>query len=67
MLKAYTDVDWAEIIDDKKITSSGTFFLGYRLVSWMSKKLESVSLSTIEAEYIVTESCCTQLLQMNKT
>ena len=32
----------------------------------MSKKQNSVSLSTAEAEYIVAGSCCTQLLWMKK-
>jgi len=37
-LSAYIDVDWARDVDDRKSTSGGTFFLGNRLVSWMSKK-----------------------------
>ena len=32
----------------------------------MSKKQNSISLSTIEAEYIAACSCCTQLLWMQK-
>ena len=32
----------------------------------MSKKQNSVSLSTVEAEYIVVASCCAQLLWMKK-
>ena len=32
----------------------------------MSKKQNYVSLSTVEAEYIVAESCCSQLLWMKK-
>ena len=36
------------------------------LVSWMSKKQNSISLSTVEVEYIVAGSCCTQLLWMQK-
>ena len=32
----------------------------------MSKKQNSMSLSTAEVEYIVTGSCCTQLLWMQK-
>ena len=32
----------------------------------MSKKQNSVSLSTVEAEYIAAGSCCTQLLWMKK-
>jgi hypothetical protein len=32
----------------------------------MSKKQNSISLSTTEAEYIVVRSCCTQFLWMKK-
>ena len=32
----------------------------------MSKKQNSVSLSTAEAEYIIAGSCCSQLLWMKK-
>ena len=32
----------------------------------MSKKQNSVSLSTVEAEYIAVGSCCSQLLWMKK-
>ena len=35
-------------------------------MSWMSKKQNLVSLSTAEAEYIATASCCAQLLWMKK-
>lgn len=49
MLKAYTYVDWARSINDRKGTSNGTFFLGDRLVSWLSKKQDSISLSIVEA------------------
>ena len=51
---------------DRKSTSGGWFYLGNNLVLWMSKKKNLVSLSTAEAEYIVTESCCAQLLWMKK-
>ena len=53
-------------MDDRKSTSGGCFYLGNNLVSWMSKKQNSVSLSTAEAEYIAAGSCCTQLLWMMK-
>ena len=32
------------------------------LISWSSKKQNSVALSTAEAEYITTSSCCAQIL-----
>ena len=59
-------MDWARSVDDRKSTSGGCFYLGNNLISWMSKKQNSVSLSTAEAKYIATRSCCTQLLWMKK-
>jgi hypothetical protein len=41
--------------------------LGRSLVSWTSKKQNSVALSTAEAEYIATGACCTQILYMKQT
>ncbi|XP_022843421.1 uncharacterized protein LOC111366976 [Olea europaea var. sylvestris] len=63
-LAGYSDVDWAENVDDRKRISGGCFYVGSNLVSWISKKQNSVSLSTVEAEYIAAGSCCTQLLWM---
>ena len=48
-LSAYTDVDCAGSMDDKKSTNRGAFFLGGRLVSWLSKKYDCMSQSIIEA------------------
>jgi len=53
-------------VNDRKSTSGGAFFLGKRLVSWLSKKQEAISLSTIEEEYIATRSSCTQVLWMKQ-
>ena len=63
---SYSNVDWARSVDDRKSTSGGYFYLGNNLVSWMRKKQNSMSLSTVEAEYIVAGSCCAQLLWMKK-
>jgi len=41
--------------------------MGFRLVSWFSKKESSIALSTNEAQYVVAASCCTQLLWMMQT
>ncbi|XP_060960859.1 uncharacterized mitochondrial protein AtMg00810-like [Cannabis sativa] len=62
----YSDSDWAGSLDDRKSTSGGCFYLGNNLVSWLSKKQNSISLSTAEAEYIAAGSCCTQLIWLNK-
>ena len=66
VLAGYSDADWVGNVDDRKSTLEGCFYMGNNLVSWMSKKQNSISLSTKEAEYIVVGSCCTQLLWMQK-
>ena len=52
--------------DDRKSTTGGCFYVGANLVAWISKKQNSVSLSTAKAKYIAAGSCCSQLLWMNK-
>eukprot|EP00253_Pinus_taeda_P031252 PITA_31252 len=66
-LHAYTDLDWAGSVDDRKSTSGGAFFMGSRLVSWFNKKQSSIALSTAKVEYVAAVSCCTQLLWMMQT
>ena len=66
ILVCFSDADWAGNTDDRKSTSGGCFYLGNNLVSWHSKKQNSISLSTAEAEYIAAGSCCAQLLWMKQ-
>ncbi|KAL8123704.1 hypothetical protein AgCh_011626 [Apium graveolens] len=56
----YTDADFVGCRVDSKSTSGSCQFLGQGLVSWYSKKQQSVSTSTAEAEYIAAGSCCAQ-------
>ena len=65
-LVGYSDADWVGSVDDRESTSGGCLYLGKNLVSWMSKKQNSVSLSIAEAKYIAVGSCCIQLLWMKK-
>lgn len=62
----YIDVYWAGSGDDRKSTSGNAFFLGDYLVPWLSKKQSSISLSTVEGNYIATTYCCTQFLWMKE-
>ncbi|KAG6487976.1 hypothetical protein ZIOFF_056734 [Zingiber officinale] len=58
-LVGYTDSDWAGSLDDRKSTSGYIFCLGSKIISWVSKKQKTVSLSSAEAEYIaVTDAAC---------
>ena len=61
-LLSFSDADWAGCSIDRKSTSGRCHFLGFALVSWFSKKQNSVALSTAEAEYILAVSCCAQVL-----
>ena len=51
----------------EKNTSGTCHFLGYSLVSWHSKKKNSVALSTAKAEYIAAGLCCAQILWIKQT
>jgi hypothetical protein len=66
-LIGYSDADWGGCKIDRKSTSGTCQFLGRSLVSWASKKQNSVALSTVEAEYIAARHCCAQLLWMRQT
>lgn len=66
MLCAYTDANWVGDVDEWKTTSGGALFLGKKLVSWASKKQDSISLSTAEVEYIDVVGSCTQVVWMKK-
>ncbi|KAL6341068.1 hypothetical protein AAG906_032183 [Vitis piasezkii] len=51
-LIGFSDADFAGCRVERKSTSGTCHFLGHSLVSWHSKKQNSVALSTAEAEYI---------------
>ena len=66
LLLDFSDSDGADNADDRKSTIGGCFYVRANLVAWMSKKQNSVSLSTAEVEYITAGSCCSQFLWMKK-
>jgi hypothetical protein len=63
---SFIDENWEGFIDDRRSTSGGVFYLGECLVSWLSKKQSSISLSIAEAKYILEVACCTQVLWMKQ-
>jgi hypothetical protein len=63
-LLRYSDADYAGCKVDRKSTSGTCQFFGRSLVSWSSKKQNSIALSTVEADYVIISSCCSQLLWM---
>jgi hypothetical protein len=66
-LLGYSDSDFAGCREDRKSTSGGCHLLGRSLVAWSSKRQNSVTLSTVEAEYISAGACCAQTLYMKQS
>ncbi|GJQ94036.1 retrovirus-related pol polyprotein from transposon TNT 1-94 [Tanacetum coccineum] len=64
-LTAYADTDHAGCQDTRRSTSGSARFLRDKLVSWLSKKQKSTTISTTEAEYIAMSGCCAQILWMS--
>jgi len=58
---AYSDVDFAGYIKDRKSTS-GIILMGNFPISWSSKKQTIVATSTAEVEYISTSGCIKKIL-----
>lgn len=61
-LVGYADVNWAIDIDSRRSTSGYVFLLENCAVSWCSKRQQSVSLSTIESEYVTITLASQKLL-----
>jgi hypothetical protein len=66
-LHGFSDAYFAGCRLDRKSTSGTCQFLGSSLVSWSSRIQSSVAQSTTEAEYVVTASCCSQLIWITYT
>ncbi|GJT47453.1 ribonuclease H-like domain-containing protein [Tanacetum coccineum] len=50
-LIAYSDADWAGCPATRRSTSGYCVFLGYNLLTWSSKRQDTLSRSSVEAEY----------------
>jgi len=61
-LTGYSNLDFAGCKIYRKSTSGTCHLLGSSLISWQCKKQACVALSTAEAEYIATGSCCAQTI-----
>ena len=56
------NADYAGDLVNRKSTSGIVQFLSHSLVSWSTKKQNTVALSTAEAEYVAAASYCSQML-----
>ena len=65
-LVGYTDSDWAGCASDRKSTSRCCFGLGSAVVSWFSRKQQSVALSSAEAEYMAASLASCEAIWLRK-
>ena len=65
-LFGYSDSDWGGSIDDLKSISGYCFSLGSAVFSWNSKKQETVTQSTAEAEFVAVTAAVNQALWLKK-
>ncbi|GKV15852.1 hypothetical protein SLEP1_g26596 [Rubroshorea leprosula] len=65
-LACFIDNNYVGDLDDRKSTFGFVFMLRYGSVSWSSKKQPIVTLSTIEAGYVVSTSCACQAIWLRR-
>jgi hypothetical protein len=57
---------WAGSADDRRSASWICFSLSFAMISWASRKHNSVALSTAEAKYIAACDACTEVVSLHK-
>ena len=65
-LIGYSDADWATCKETRRSVSGNVFMIGQGLITWKSKKQESVALSTAESEYISASLAATDAMWIKK-
>lgn len=65
-LVAYSDADWAGDVSTRKSTTGCVIFFNGGAVNWISRKQNSVTLSSMEAEYCALSETCQELLWIRR-
>jgi hypothetical protein len=66
-LLGYFNSDYADCKVNRKSTIRTCQFISRYLVSWSSKKQNSIALSTAKAEHVAVSACYAQLLWIKQT
>lgn len=61
-LLGFTDADWAGDVESRKSTSGFAFLYAGAAISWISRKQSSVTLSSMEAEYVSLSEACQEAI-----
>lgn len=65
-LIGYCDADWAGDQESRKSTSGYCFLLGGAAISWTSRRQPSVTLSSMEVEYISLSEACREAVWLRR-
>lgn len=65
-LEGFTDADYASCLDTRRSFSGYVFRLGRSVISWKSRKQDSVSVSTVESEYVALSLATRQIQWFQK-
>ena len=64
IIKAYSDSDWGNCLDRRRLTTGCITTLGNNLISWGVTLQKSVALSSTEAEYMAITECSKETIYL---